>query len=136
MHRREYLVMGAAGLATGIAGCQDEGSTPTPTPTPSESLLRIRIENETDTTRNVSFQLDVESPGPDTGYLFGLEDIEPGTTRRTERDLAAGRYQLRIKFDEGETAMQWSGNECSEKLVVVRFTDRGIIFSDRCSGNE
>ena len=128
--------MGAAGLGTGIAGCQTETDTPTPTATPAESLLRIRVENETDTTRSVSFQLDVESPGPDTGYLFGLHDIEPGETRRSERDLAAGRYELRITFDEGETTMQWSGNECSEKLVVVRYTGRGIIFSDRCSGNE
>lgn len=136
MNRREFLLMGAAGLATGISGCQNSSDTPTSTPTPSESLLRIRVENETDTTREVSFQLDVTTPGPDTGYLFGLQDIQPGTTRRTERDLAAGRYELRVKFDEGETTIQWSGNECSEKLVVIRFTDRGIVVSDRCPGNE
>ena len=136
MHRRRLLSLGVAGLATGIAGCQSSTEEPTSTPTPSESLLRIRVENETDTTREVSFQLDVTTPGPDTGYLFGLRDVQPGTTRETERDLPAGRYELRIEFDSGETTIQWSGNECSEKLVTIRYTDRGIVFSDRCPESE
>lgn len=127
--------MGAVGLSTAVAGCQNSTETPTPTPTPAESVLHIRVENETDTQRDVSFQLDVTASGPDNTYLFHVADIEPGTTRRTSRELEGGSYELRVTIGGDGTTIRWSGNECSEKLVVIRFTETGTVISDRCPGN-
>jgi hypothetical protein len=136
MDRREVLVAVGAGLAVGTAGCLDATDTPTTTPAPSESTLRIRVENETDATQEVTFQLDVTSPGPDTAFVFGFRNVEPGTTRTSERELDAGRYELEVTFPLGGTTVRWTGNECAETLVVIRFTDSGVVVSDRCPGSE
>lgn len=132
MRRREFLLAGASGLATALAGCQEMSSAPTQTPTPVGSVLRIRVENGTNRVRSVSFQLDVRTAGSGTASLFRLEDIHPGATRRTERALAAGRYELRVTFDGDGTTVRWAGNECVEKLVVIRFSTDGFIISDVC----
>jgi hypothetical protein len=133
MHRRAILSAAGAALSAGLAGCAGEDGA-TPSPAPAASTLRIRVENEAETLRDVRFQLDVTTPGADTTYLFEFSGVESGATRTVERALAAGTYRLRATLPKGSTTIEWSGRECAEKLVVIRFTAAGEeVISDRCT---
>lgn len=133
MRRRTLLSSLGAGFATGLAGCSETREETTTTVSPERSVLRIRVENNEDTPRDVSFQLQVTTPGPDNAYLFRITDVQPGSTRTTDpRELDAGEYELQVRLPLGSTTIRWTGVECSEKLVVIRFTESGEVVSDRC----
>ncbi|QSG16129.1 hypothetical protein [Halapricum desulfuricans] len=134
MYRRRMLTVLGAGLAAGsFAGCADPGEQATSTPTPRPSRLRIRVENESDEIHDVTFRLDVRTAGADRYEFFRLTAIEPGTTREADpRDLEAGTYELAVELPLGATTIGWAGHECTEKLVVVRFTEGATEVSGRC----
>lgn len=132
--RRRLVTAIGTGLAAGLAGCSisDDPATATPTGV-APSRLRIRVVNETDSAREVSVSLTSITPEADRYEFFAVTGVEPGATRTTDpRELPAGRYELELEFDLGGATIRWTGRDCADKLVVVRYTSDGVVVSDRC----
>lgn len=139
MKRRRLLATIGGGLSTGLSGCQrssDDGRTTT-TPAPEPSSLTIRVVNRDDATHDVTVRLAVSTPGEDRFDFFRIEDVEPGVSRTDgPRELPAGAYELRLEVPLGSPTIRWTGRECTEKLVVVRFVENGVELADRCPSEE
>jgi hypothetical protein len=142
VNRRELLAtVGTGALAGALAGCSGaptDGGTTTPPPVESSSRLRIRVENEGTEVHTITFRIRVtRQDGPDQFNFFTVDDVEPGQTRTPgARPLPPGRYALTVELPLGSPTIQWTGDECSEKLVVIRFTESGIQLTDRCPAEE
>jgi len=132
--RRRLVATLGASLAAGLAGCSISDGPATATSTEiAPSRLRVRVVNETDTAREVSVRLTSTTPDADRYEFFEITDVEPGATRTTDpRELPAGRYELELAFALDSATLRWTGRECRDKLVVVRYTPDSVVVSDRC----
>jgi hypothetical protein len=139
MRRRRLCATLGAGVCGLLAGCSVSSDDPATTTTaaPEPSRLRLRVENEDTAVNGLTARLAVTTGDVDRYEFFTVSDVALGATRTTSaRDLPAGRYELRLEFDLGSSTIRWTGRECADKLVVVRFTDEGVVVSDRCPADE